>query len=254
MTWFKVDDGFATSVPVLRIPRRYRAQAVGLWVLAGTWAAKELTDGYVPKYVVTEVAASTEAIAKHLVSVGLWDVCSDRDGFLFVGWSKYQPSKEQVLSRRAEEAERKKKAREAKQKRADQHRSDDVRVMSHADTLRRPDGQVAESALPDPTRPDPTRPILSLVTSGGDVALVDAPEPPTRCQSHILEATPPRCGRCADARKLHDAWTKARSDRRREVMAERRAAIDACIICDDRGMVEVPNGLDRCTHSVVAHG
>ena len=27
MPWFRVDDGFTTSVPVLKIPRRYRTQA-----------------------------------------------------------------------------------------------------------------------------------------------------------------------------------------------------------------------------------
>lgn len=75
MPWFKVDDGFANFRPVLRIPR-VRAQAVGLWVLAGTWCAKELTDGYVPDYTLEDFA-STPAIAAHLVTSGPWEKAED---------------------------------------------------------------------------------------------------------------------------------------------------------------------------------
>jgi hypothetical protein len=253
MAWFKVDDGFATSVPVLQIPRRYRASAVGLWVLAGTWSAKELTDGYVPRYVVNEVAASTEAIAKHLVSVGLWDVCSDRDGFMFVGWAKYQFTKEQVCARRAEEAERKKKAREAKSKLSDQRNSDDVRNVSHEDNVRSPGDVRAESALPDQTRPDQTRSHLKVVTSGGNLTLVDAPEPPRQCQSHINDPTPPRCGFCADARKINAEWTAQHKSHREQVKANHRQSVDACGMCDGNGMVEAVGGLVRCNHQEVAH-
>lgn len=253
MAWFKVDDGFANSRPVLAIPRRYRAQAVGLWVMAGTWSAKELTDGFVPRYVVNEVAASTPAIATYLVKAGLWEVCSDRDGFLFVGWAKYQFTKEQVLTRRKSEAEKKQRARDAARKADEQRRNNTVPEGVPRGQVGESLGEsLGESGLPDQTRPDQTRTNLSLVTSKGGVALVDAPEPPRQCQSHINDPTPPRCGFCSDARKLHAEWTSQRNLKRDREKSEHRSAIDACALCDENGMTEVGNGLDRCSHQAVS--
>lgn len=251
MAWFKVDDGFANSRPILAIPRRYRTQAAGLWVLAGTWSAKELTDGFIPDYLLDELA-STPAIAKWLVSAGLWRIVPG--GYQLIGWEKYQFTKEQVLARRKAEAEKKQRARDAARKAAEQRSNKDVPQGVPGGHSGESLGEsLGESALPDPTRPDQTRTHLSLVTSGGDVALVDAPEPSPRCESHLLEKNPPRCGRCADARKLHDAWVKAQQEKRQAVMAARREAIDACGICDERGMVERPSGLDHCDHQEAAH-
>src|ERR1700742_1294424 len=48
MPWFYVDDGFSDSKPVLNMPDRHRLAACGLWVLAGSWSAKEELDGFVP--------------------------------------------------------------------------------------------------------------------------------------------------------------------------------------------------------------
>jgi hypothetical protein len=85
--WFKVDDGFANSKPVLRIPRRYRLQAVGLWALAGTWSAKQNTYGRVPDYVLPELGGSS-VLAAHLTESGLWKAIEG--GWQFVEWRKTQ--------------------------------------------------------------------------------------------------------------------------------------------------------------------
>lgn len=108
MPWFNVDDGFANSKPVLRIPRRYRCAAIGLWTLAGSWSAKELTDGFVPDHTIEEFA-STPAIADVLVKCGLWK--KSGDGWQFENWPKWQKTKAQVLAFREAEAERKRNAR-----------------------------------------------------------------------------------------------------------------------------------------------
>lgn len=108
MPWFNVDDGFANSKPVLRIPRRYRCAVIGLWTLAGSWSAKELTDGFVPDHTIEEFA-STPAMAGFLVKAGLWREVPG--GWQFEGWSKWQKTKDQVLTFRAAEAERKRLAR-----------------------------------------------------------------------------------------------------------------------------------------------
>lgn len=141
MAWFKIDDGFSNSKPVLRLQRRVRSSAIGLWTLAGAWSAKEMTDGFVPDYVIEELA-STPAIAGHLVKCGLWEEA--QDGWKFKGWEKYQPTREQIMEARDREAERKRKYRESQ------------RRPSGTGTGQT-EGHQAESGHPDPTRPDPTR-------------------------------------------------------------------------------------------------
>lgn len=161
MVWFKVDDGLPNSKAVLRIPRRSRCQAIGLWTLAGAWCAKELTDGFVPDYVLEDLGG-TPSIAALLVKAGLWEI-ADEGGWKFIGWGKYQPTRTAVLEERENEAERKRKWREARKaaavKAAAQisgHASDDG--PSGTDTSV-PEESQPESELPDPTRPVPTRPL-----------------------------------------------------------------------------------------------
>lgn len=141
MPWFKIDDGFTNSKPVLRLQRRVRTSAIGLWTLAGAWSAKELTDGFVPEYVIEELA-STAAMAGHLVKCGLWEEA--QEGWQFKGWEKYQPTREQIMEARDREAERKRKYRESQ------------RRPSGTGTGRT-EGHQQASDPPDPTRPDPTR-------------------------------------------------------------------------------------------------
>lgn len=154
MPWFKVDDGFGTSEPVMRVKRRYRASVIGLWTLSGTWCAKELTDGRVPFHMLDELAC-TKAQAGLLVECGLW--ANHPEGFVFIGWDKYQPTRAKVEAERKKEAERKANYR-----------------MSRGDTggtpAGLPKGHQVESGHPDPTRPDPTRPLkeeASLLPADG---------------------------------------------------------------------------------------
>lgn len=145
--WFKVDDGFATSEPVMRVKRRYRASVIGLWTLSGTWCAKELTDGRVPFHMIDELGCTT-AQAQQLVECGLW---SDAPGgYVFIGWDKYQPTRAKVEAERKKEADRKAAYR-----------------LSRGDTAGTPPGvplvSQPESGHPDPTRPDPTHKEKDLV-------------------------------------------------------------------------------------------
>ncbi|MGW5387163.1 hypothetical protein [Nocardia sp. NPDC003963] len=160
MVWFKVDDGFPTSKAVLRIPRKQRCQAVGLWTLAGTWSSKELTDGFIPEYILDDLGA-TKATAAKLVMAGLWEIVEE--GWQFVGWDRYNPTRAQVLEEREREAERKRKWREAKRnaqsKRSPQVDADASDECPTGTPPSVPGSSQAESALPDPTRPDPSRPL-----------------------------------------------------------------------------------------------
>jgi hypothetical protein len=140
MVWFKIDDGFPNSKPVLRIPRRHRASAIGLWTLAGAWSAKELTDGHIAEHLIEEFA-STPAMARNLVACGLWE--EGENGWNFRNWGKWQPTREQVEADREREAERKRSYRASKR-------------SPSGTTPGQTVGHQAESGHPDPTRPDPT--------------------------------------------------------------------------------------------------
>ena len=169
MPWFNVDDGFANSKPVLRIPRRYRCAAVGLWTLAGSWSAKELTDGFIPDEALEEFA-STTAMAGMLVKAGLWTKVED--GWQFEGWSKWQKTKEKVLAYREREAEKKRGQRSSPKTAGSES-------VSPGDSLgtepRVPEGQDRESPM-CPGQPLPTPVPTPKPQEKDDVPL--PPEPP----------------------------------------------------------------------------
>jgi hypothetical protein len=144
MVWFRVDDGFAMSRKVLSIPKARRAAAAGVWLLAGTWSARELTDGFVPNFALDEMPSGKKA-APDLVSASLWREVSD--GFQFNNWEQYQPSKEDVEKDRAGHAARQKAYRDRKQAERDASRVTKSVTSRHTPVT---------VPRPDPTRPDPT--------------------------------------------------------------------------------------------------
>jgi hypothetical protein len=105
MAWFKVDDGFYTSLKFLSIPRPLQAQAAGVWLLAGTWSADKMTDGFVP-YAVLDLWEFDTTVIEELVKCGLWDHDDDKQGIWFHDWSDYQPMREQLEAKSAARHER----------------------------------------------------------------------------------------------------------------------------------------------------
>ena len=97
MAWFKVDDGFYTSQKVLMIPREHRHNAIGAWVIAGTWSADNMSDGVVPWFVLSELGVSDEAI-HWLCTVGLWIREGDAS-VRFHDWCDYQPTKAELRAK-----------------------------------------------------------------------------------------------------------------------------------------------------------
>lgn len=281
MPWFNVDDGFSNSKPVLRIPRRYRCTAIGLWTLAGSWSAKELTDGFIPDHALEEFA-SNASIAGHLVKAGLWSKVSG--GWQFEGWEKWQKTKEQVLAFRATEAERKRNAR-AKDKpkigstdELGESYSDCDRIVprsststagvpesekldnsgskspgreraSGVDSARTepgvPLGHHPESGQPLPTPLPKPKPSFPLVTSSGGVTSVDARGPRPHCPDHEENYEGP-CRRCMKRRE----WDEAHADlaaadeleRKRLAKAAAAKVLKDCLLCDEEGWVLGPDG------------
>ena len=193
MAWFKVDDGLHASRKFLSIPRRNRFAAIGVWTVAGSWAADQLTNGHIPDYMLSEWAVPASA-SEALVAAGLWE--REPDGFVFCNWLEYQPSKQDVDDERASSRERMRELRrkrrnaraEAEQKPSDDRagverpssdgrataaqgssegRAEVERAPLDADYLHgyadggslfgRTGANGSESVRnPDPTRPDPT--------------------------------------------------------------------------------------------------
>mgnify|MGYP003559713022 CR=1 FL=1 len=145
MVGAKVEDRLHASVTWRSASKGARA----LWTTALSWCADQESDGVVPAGMLA-VLEGTANDARSLVSAGLWEAVEG--GYVFRKWSEYQPSRVDLEQRRADDAERKRKAREAKAG----LRTAGVR----SDSDERPDGLVAESSrsplYPDPTRPDPT--------------------------------------------------------------------------------------------------
>ena len=110
MPWYKVDDRLPMSRKLMRIPRSKRAAAIGVWTLAGAWSMHDLTDGFVPAYMIEEWGGD-ESHAEALVTAGMWER-DERDGdpgYQFVNWDEYQPTKADVEAKRERDRERKRK-------------------------------------------------------------------------------------------------------------------------------------------------
>ena len=285
MVWFKADDQLSRSKKVLRIPRRYRMQAMGLWILAGTWSAGELTDGFVPSHMLDELGG-TAAQAKRLVESGLWSEVAG--GFQFNSWSDFQPSSNDVREKRARDAERKQKAREEKRRRAtqaaDQGRSEDVRADAErtdrgvlTESTRSP--QSVRSTRPDPTRPDPFINTASSSPNGeqgdGKSASQDFHHPPelgptvrrllaaghdpTVVEAAVAawDARPAPKGPGLLPHLLADAEATiaaahAEADRRSATHA-RMESVRQCLLCDETGHIVGDDGAPLvpailCTH------
>lgn len=108
MPWFNVDDGFAFHRKTVRAGNA----AVGLWTRAGSWCAQQLTDGFIPDDVVSVLGTPSQA--ERLVRAGLWERVED--GYVFHQWNEEgrNPTREKVLQRRKNEAEKKARMRAAK--------------------------------------------------------------------------------------------------------------------------------------------
>lgn len=156
MVWFTVDDGLSTSPKVLSIPRAHRMEAMGLWVTAGSWCGKHLTDGGVPTFMLDEWGATVET-AEMLVVAGLW--VSKAGGYQFHAWDEYQQTKNDVETTRSINREKKRRQRRnARGQFADspENTGEDVSNVPEGvtgDNRVSPPGSHAVPSLPFPTQP-----------------------------------------------------------------------------------------------------
>lgn len=104
MPYFRVDDGFHCHPKVLTAGN----EAVGLYVRCGSYAAQQLTDGYIPEDIA--MLYGSRELADALVRTRLWRRV--RGGWRMPDYLDYNYSREQVLAERSNAAERQRRARE----------------------------------------------------------------------------------------------------------------------------------------------
>lgn len=141
MTWFRVDDGFADHPKTLGVS----LAAIGLWAKAGAWCSKHLTNGEIPAAAIPALGGSPK-LARELVAHGLWSM---RDtGYAFHQWDDHQPTRDEVLAKRA-----------ATRDRVTRHRTKPKAPdVPPGNALRNGVTNADGNATPVPTRPDPSRP------------------------------------------------------------------------------------------------
>lgn len=99
MTWFKVDDQLGDHPKIMGLGDD-RLPALGLWTICGTYAAKHLTDGFVPQSAVTLYGGSRwQRLARALVRVGLLEEVAG--GYRMHDFLDYNPSRQKVNEDRA---------------------------------------------------------------------------------------------------------------------------------------------------------
>jgi hypothetical protein len=218
MTWFRIDDSFYDHPKVFDAPDC----AVALWTRAGTWSARNLTDGFVPAKMPVRLCDDPDTAIKELLRRGLWSRATG--GFLFHDWNDFQPTAEAVKTLRQQRAEAGRRGGQAKA------------AVANA---KQPSSKSQASASPvakqnaAPTRPDPI-----LGGALGDLptparAQLQSP-PDSRCEEHRGMADPPDCGRCAEARRARQRWDLADSNRRRtaeKCRLHRGQPADNCALC-----------------------
>lgn len=274
MPWFRVDDQLDANKKVKSIPRRTRAKALGLWVQAGAWCARELTDGHVPKYMLEDFAV-TPAVAQALVDAGMWEKVND--GWNFVNWGEFNPSSTDVRAQRAAARKRQAEFREKKKQERENAETSNNGKMSQRDTpvTNSVTNGVTNGGVTRP-RPDPTRPDPTLLSTGSQPSTSSKGDADWLAGNPTLDELAAATQRARDngisetaitegARRfqnrtgdkgpgllrlmIEDAWAEERSrvtdDNAR---AQRRATIDACNLCDDNGWVIGTNPAEKCTH------
>ncbi len=94
--WMKIDDGLhahrKTRAALKGHPDKTRdAGAIGIWTLAGSWAAQNRTDGWVPEDELDRWDDQWEALVERLVKAGFWwpHERNGERGYGFTDWHDY---------------------------------------------------------------------------------------------------------------------------------------------------------------------
>lgn len=270
MPWFKVDDGFYDHPKVLELDMAAR----GLWVMAGAYCARHLTDGVITGRQI-KVIGGTQKQAEKLVAAGLWsadDAPPSARRYAFNDWREFQPTRDDVLSKRREDAERKRLARGVKRDKQRERKNVRADVQADSEAPSALPGLRAPSALPGPARPDPTRPNsgtgsqpsngdLGDGAMAGELSLDELADATRRARQAGISDTAIKAGTQEFERRPHPkgpgllrtlindaAKAEKATSQAEEAAKARRSAIDNCTLCDDNGMYYANGTARRCDH------
>lgn len=97
--WMKVDDRLHAHRKTRKVVRSDQDKSrdiapMGLWVIAGSWAGQNGTDGWVPEHELDRWDDDWETLAKRLVKAGYWwpEQRDEEPGYGFVDWEDYNPA------------------------------------------------------------------------------------------------------------------------------------------------------------------
>ena len=94
--WMKIDDGLHAHRKTRAVTKSHGDKArdsapMGLWVLAGSWSARNNRDGWVPAEELDRFDDDWEALAKRLVHAGYWwpETRDGEPGYGFNDWQEW---------------------------------------------------------------------------------------------------------------------------------------------------------------------
>jgi hypothetical protein len=206
--------------------------------LAGAWSANQLTDGWVPGWVLKELHA-TQTLIDCLVScAGLWEL---KDGGVqFANWTRWQRDRASVKAWQA--ANREKQERFRKRQRG---RPKPATISEDAETYPGYEPGYENQRNPVTNQKPVPEPITSGGYGGRDTAVGSCPPSPLPkfCSLHMPDGTDQPCAACGEQRRRSEAQTaKQTLAAKREQQAQARAelstrlqAIEHCTLCDETG-------------------
>src|SRR5215831_11747199 len=171
MAWFRVDDSFQGHPKAVGISN----DSLATWTRGGQWCAWQLTDGVFARAQIAGFAADAvdpDAVERDLVHRRLWEAGPEPGTLQFHDWEDWQPTRQQVLTRRKADAKRKADARARKDSARNPAVTEPVtdppvsRRESDGSPAVTPHGIRGESALPDPTRPSHKEDIVRTTRTG----------------------------------------------------------------------------------------
>jgi hypothetical protein len=112
VSWMAIDDQLHASKKFRKL-RGDRWRCTGFWVTCGSWCRAEMTDGFVPDYVIDEWDPD-HGMSDRLVDVGLW-IRSEQNGeagYQFHDWFDYNMPVAEIIRKREANARRQAEWRE----------------------------------------------------------------------------------------------------------------------------------------------
>lgn len=167
MPWVKLDEGFPEHPKVLAIG----GDAAWLHVCALAYCNRNLTDGFIPEYILDRLSDRKRPIqlAAKLVAVGMWE--PSKGGWRIHDYLEYQASKAKVEEERAKARQRMARNRQGSPEHSPEQ-GGDVRPNNSVRSLY-------------PTRPDPTR--SNHISDNDDSA--NTPSPTSSSVDQIISTT-----------------------------------------------------------------